>query len=245
MSVSHKKTYAFLHPDGTVMFRGLEKKANWYASRNLVREVAPYTLQFLIEPKGRGRAGISFFTEEYADICVVCGTTECLTKHHIVPRCYRIHLGSSEKHANHYDVALLCEDCHHRYEQFALRLKKKLAARYDDPMSDCYDPLPMRIFKLASSFVNYGHFMPQARKDYILDTLALLLGFVPSNSQMFEMAAIKPVKEVSQGDHGKKIVAYQKDIQRFIKFWRRNFVRRMKPKFLNPHWQVDSIIVSA
>mmetsp|Transcript_23406 Transcript_23406/g.55464 ORF Transcript_23406/g.55464 Transcript_23406/m.55464 type:complete len:475 (-) Transcript_23406:31-1455(-) len=46
------------------------------------------------------------------NICVVCGTTEGLVKHYVMPHCYRRKMPTKFKSHHSHDIVLLCVPCH-------------------------------------------------------------------------------------------------------------------------------------
>src|SRR5947208_637577 len=83
----------FQGPDGAEMFHGDAEKALWYLNRGLVEVVSrePPVLRFRFAPGGSGHAGDAFYLGGKENRCVVCGATEGLNRHHIVPSVYRRH----------------------------------------------------------------------------------------------------------------------------------------------------------
>ncbi|KAJ2614893.1 hypothetical protein H4S08_001495 [Coemansia sp. RSA 1365] len=66
--------------------------------------------------------------------CVVCGITELLTMHHVVPRQYRQYMEEAVKSHSSHDLLPLCIDCHDRYERHAVQYKKHLSLCFAAPL---------------------------------------------------------------------------------------------------------------
>ena len=83
--------YKVFSPEGHLMFRCDLKKANWYLSRDLAHLFSddPHTIQLKFQPKGLGNHNKVYGLTEMDNKCVVCGTNEFLTRHHVVPISYR------------------------------------------------------------------------------------------------------------------------------------------------------------
>jgi len=69
-------------PDGILMFRCDEKKANWYLNRNLgeVIKTSPLIVKLKFKPRGLGNHNKSFGLSEMGNKCVTCGDEEYLTR---------------------------------------------------------------------------------------------------------------------------------------------------------------------
>jgi hypothetical protein len=71
------------------------------------------------------------------NICVVCGNTEKLTKHHIIPSCYTAKLDKDIKKTLknvHFepDYCCTCKKCHKKYEiLFSERLHRKIWEKFN------------------------------------------------------------------------------------------------------------------
>ena len=82
-----KKIYGncqVLSPEGILMFRCDQKKANWYLNRDLADPINndPLVIKLKFEPKGLGNHAKPFGLTEMVNKCVNCGSEEFLTKHH-------------------------------------------------------------------------------------------------------------------------------------------------------------------
>ena len=102
-------------PDGTRLATVGHDRAEWYLSRDLGIEVPtqePYarTIQLKFEPKGRPVSTRGLHVKETR--CVVCGTTEGLTLHHVVPRLIRKSFPEKDSNRQHLWCLLLCESHH-------------------------------------------------------------------------------------------------------------------------------------
>ena len=101
--------YQVLSPDGHLMFRCDEKKANWYIKRNLAEIISndPLIVKLKFQPKGLGNHNKKYGLSVIENICVVCGSDEFLTRHHVVPTCYRKFFPLEKKSHNFHDVLSL------------------------------------------------------------------------------------------------------------------------------------------
>jgi hypothetical protein len=114
--------------DGELMFRCSKSRVDWYMKRGLAEKLLgqenSYKLTFVAA--GPGNRHDPYLIDDKENICVVCGAGTYLTRHHVVPYRYRKHFDLKYKEHNHYDVLVLCSDCHERYELHAWSLTSKL-----------------------------------------------------------------------------------------------------------------------
>ena len=78
-----------LSPEGDIMFHCNEDKINWYLTRNLADKISPTAIQLRFKPNGPGHMGDHYYMSQKENKCVVCGTESQLTRHHVIPYCYR------------------------------------------------------------------------------------------------------------------------------------------------------------
>lgn len=71
-----------------------------------------------------------YYRQRLENRCVICGTSEHLTKHHVIPSMYRRYFHNRFKSNNHHDVLPLCYECHRQYELEADILKEELLQEY-------------------------------------------------------------------------------------------------------------------
>jgi hypothetical protein len=147
------------------------KKAKWYLTKNLAVEVpppAPYpkALQITFQHKQKSDA-------EKWDLvmsnnqCVICGTKDALTLHHIVPRVIRRHFPIEIKEHSREWCTLLCEPCHTHVELVSQPIYKKDFPNYspgaeDMNMSLCFikaknnlDRIPMEKLQKMMALSSY------------------------------------------------------------------------------------------
>ena len=137
MALEHSKYKIYgnckvLSPDGLLMFRCQEKKINWYLKRDLAQIVNldPLTIKLNFEPNGLGNHNKVYGLGEMDNLCVVCGNNIEITRHHVVPICYRRFFPIEKKSHNFHDVLSVCADCHENYEYYAFKFKLDLSVKY-------------------------------------------------------------------------------------------------------------------
>ena len=119
-SSPHYANVVLIAQDGRPLSTISHRRAKWYLKKNLAIEIpapAPYTraLQINFTHKQQGQAE-KWDLEVSDNCCVMCGTTQNMTLHHIVPRVIRRYFPFEVKsHAREWCV-LLCESCHNNVE---------------------------------------------------------------------------------------------------------------------------------
>jgi hypothetical protein len=226
------------------MFHGDAEKALWYLNRGLVEVVSPDppTLRFVFTPGGHGHAGDAFYLAGKENRCVVCGSTEGLNRHHVVPSVYRRHLPTEVKEHAHHDVVLLCLACHERYEREADALKAELGRECGVPphgLRGEADRVRDRAVRFART-LRHEVRIPLARRTQMLRVIGEWAGKWPLDDADVEaIARLEPGPEVGAVEHGPRVVAAAGDVQAFVRRWREHFLRSMRPRFLPEHWDID------
>lgn len=229
------------HLDGEIIFYCNYRRAKWYLDRKLATVVSndPLEIQLTFKTKGFGNRGDKFYLQHRKNICVVCGTDQQLTRHHVVPYCFRRFLPEEIKDHNYHDILLLCATCHETYEQYAYELKSKLADEYNAPIDGIFDRTVYKdnihIKGYAHALVHYGDKIPSERKDVMLNYIKEKLRTDEPNLQ--ELASKSYSFDVVA--QGKIIVSKLTNIESFLRRWREHFIETMKPKYLPNFWSVS------
>jgi hypothetical protein len=242
------------HPDGTPMFRCGLKRLNWYLKKELAEVVCedPLEGQFTFEPKGFGWAYDDYFLGHKHNICVICGTEDNLTRHHVIPYCYRRYFPEDVKTHNSYDVVLICIEHHDVYERKADELKKYLADKHEAPMNGVGGTYNTHLGKangFRKTLLRDGSKIPHDRKQEMLSFIVDCLNEVYDKDH--SGLAIADLDDIEDFDcstrphtlHG-EIVAKCYDPDDFAIVWRKHFVEAMenimgeKPQFLPSYWKL-------
>lgn len=223
-----------LSPDNILMFKCDLKKINWYIRKGLCTLVDedPMTIRLNFQPNGLGNHQKPFGLNIMKNNCVVCFTEHYLTKHHVVPSCYRKYLPLELKSHNHHDVLLLCVDCHEEYERHADELKTQLSIKYNSPIN--FEPnSEFKYRKIASILLSENEKIPSERMNELRDEIKEYYNIDNlTKCKLIELSKIKPhiIKP-----HGEKIMEETKH-EKFMEMWREHFVEIMKPKYLPNNW---------
>ncbi len=234
-----------LSPEGILMFLCEEKRVNWYLERNLAKKISndPITIMLTFKPGGLGNNDKPFGLMEMCNKCVVCGSEEFLTRHHVVPICYRRFFPLKYKSKNHHDVLAVCYDCHEKYEVKAFELKKKLAKEYDAPLDGILntsgaDPKAIGYSRLLLS--NNIEKVPLPRIEEIKLFITEYLGKNYTENDLNEIASLKTTSCVKT--HGEIVVSKLTNYQEFIETWRKHFIESNDCKFIPKNWKIDNKI---
>lgn len=248
-TISQKPVYencTILHPNGQPLFRCSRKKVLWYIRRNLavVESHDPLIARLLFAPKGPGNASDKYLMEDKANRCVVCGSPDRLTRHHIVPYCYRKCMHHVPQYiGDHHDILPMCYDCHDIYEhKFADHLKAAIARRYNAPLTgvgwDINSPENI-IVRTAGALDRHRSQMPAHRIKELTERITVLLGHTPTDSEVAEIANRSENNRGPDFQTHAELVVKQVDLEKFISMWRRHFVHKMNPKFLPDNWDIN------
>lgn len=228
-----------LGPDGGMLFRCDDEKMNWYLDRGLAEEVSfnPPVIKLTFNPKGKGNRNDEYMLAPRDNRCVVCGTHDELTRHHVVPSCYRRAFPEALRRHDAYDVLMICIDCHDKYEAVALVLKRGLADKYGAPFEASFDPDFMRALRAAVAMRRHAANIPPAKQALLIDTIKAYAGSFSDEAidGLLSRFSVRP----NFTKHGKKVVGQVEDIDGFVRMWRAHFVKHAKPKFLPPGWKLD------
>lgn len=238
--------YQVLSPDGHLMFRCDEKKANWYLNRKLAKVINqnPLTIQLEFIPKGLGNHNKPFGLSEMKNQCVNCGTENFLTRHHIVPICYRKHFPLKFKSHNFHDVLSMCLDCHEKYERKADELKKKLSLLYDSPINGYlarFDKNYIRAVKSANTILNNQNTIPSHRIDELKNEIKNYLLRDFDTQDLLNLCNSK--KNHIEKTHGQIVIEKVDNLQEFIEMWRNHFIEHNQCRFLPKNWSIKNEII--
>lgn len=239
-----------LSPDGVLMFLCTPKKMRWYLDNHLARVVAGNktpTIQLTFNPKGSGHAGEYFYLMPRQNKCVVCGNTKDLTRHHVIPQCYRKHFPISLKKGVSHDVVATCVKCHAKAEREYDILKVELAKSYSAPLNGIgltFDHDLDRAQRALKTLMWYKDKLPPMRVEMLEERVELYLGIslseAPSHVIHDLLNAPTSWKEPWFKTHGELVIRQLKgDYEWFICMWRSYFLDHMKPNFMPEGWAVD------
>ena len=201
------------------------KRMNWYLDRDLAIMVNDKDFKLTFVSKGDNDRG-EYYKLELQNCCVVCGSEDNLTKHHVVPYQYRKYFPDEYKSKSSFDVLCLCKTCHNEYELEADKLKQQYFDAYG---LGTYDRDVQRIKRSLHALDNYSEYIEGERRQRMISQIEEFFNDSFDNvldsedSFEFEPATSILIREID-------------DIEAFIINWRTHFVRHAKPKFLPQEW---------
>ena len=236
-------------PDGDFMFMGNNKKVNWYLKKELaiviveVNDVGGKDIQLLFEPNGKGHSDDDpYYLKPKKNICVVSGCTILteLTKHHVVPYCFRKHFPLVFKDRSSHDIVLLTREVHYDYENnYATQFKNELAIEYGVETHEEYSASTSRsnpARATASTLLSYSKQMP------IENVLELMIRFeeqtgLEAKRWVMEQYLVDSIAN-RPDPWGKLVVDKIDDIQAFSERWRQHFIDSMNPQYMPNGWSI-------
>lgn len=234
-----------LDPSGKPICRSGERRVNWYLTKGLATKVSddPLTVKLNFTPAGAGDAGDEYMLANKDNKCVVCGSDNELTRHHVVPYCYRVHFPEKSKSHTSYDILPVCIDCHEAYEKEARMLRRQIIAelKIDEHGEIEIRREAVRAIKAAAALKRHGNKIPAEKIADLRSTIMNYFGKQECSDEDIEAAALLEWKIVPE-DYAcasKKVVESQESIDGFARRWREHFVSIMAPKHLPSCWSVD------
>jgi hypothetical protein len=177
------------------------------------------------------------------NVCVVCGTNDDCSFHHIVPRCYKKYFPNSLKSHNNYDVMLMCIPCHRKYERVAYEFKKQLAEKYGtESVSDMSSEARTKSYAVesASTLLKHGTKMPSYRIAQLQQNIKKFIKKeLLTERDITEIALLRPEKKTASSYLVAQKLKTEEEIKKFIITWREHFLNTMKPKFMPDFWKSD------
>lgn len=238
--------------DNQLMFCCDEKRINWYLKRNLAEKLSPNSIRLLFQTKGNGHVGEDYFLNNKENICVVCCGAEDLTRHHVVPLCYRKHFPDIYKNRFCYDIFLLCIKCHNKYEKVALNLKKEISKEYSfqegGPTENETEIRELKKIEALISLLSNENKIPLDRKQILEKTIEDYLIKMNLNREELLLnckrnrCRYERKKDSCAITFGEYVVNHLTDIPSFIKRWREHFVKEMNPQHLPKGYDVNKYV---
>lgn len=232
-------------PDSTPLSRCSLSKANWYVRRELADIVAndPITIKLRFEPSGRAGASDKLMLAGKPNHCVVCGSVENLTRHHVIPSSFIKHMAIEYKVDIIRDILPLCRDCHDIYEKNSQDKRSQIA----NQMGLCVNGVASKQIGLvrratgaAHALLNHQDKIPEERRTKLLKMVQEFLGKTDVNTE--ELKAVADHKITLRRDYinfSKQVADSVDDYNEFAKEWRTHFVEVMKPKYLPETWSIN------
>lgn len=230
-------------PDGHMLFRCDCKRANWYLKRGLAVEVSQGVINLTFEPAGRRDDNDEYTISPKGNKCVVCGTEDVsvLTRHHVIPDCFRKFLPLQYKSRNSHDVVPICIEHHVEYESTVDEFKEILFDKYGIGEVDIINL--NKNLSTARLLLNSIDTIPPSRYAFISMLFSKYSGVSDVNHDTLTMY-IESVEngciEVKNRNQmlAERVVELGK-LDEFVVSWRKHFVNTMKPVYLHEKWDIN------
>lgn len=238
LSGQHYSNIKMLSPDGVIMCRLSQRRANWYLQRGLAEVEPDNAIRLKFTPNGLGANGHQFYTQEHHDICVVCGREDALSRHHCVPHCFRKHFPEDYKIHNWHDIVLLCDNCHNKYEDIAHSIKNEMIVISEEDYQLRKNTL--QAIRHACALVDYNHRIPLSKTQEMRQFISEYLGVQEATDDDIIELALSERPSLLSNEDWKRVVESLESIDEFVRWWRQHFVDTMKPLHLISGWSVDA-----
>jgi len=226
----------------------------WYLNKGLAVQIqeAPPQIRLLFAPKSTGHLGDPFFLQDRKNICVVCGTIECLTRHHVLPHCYRKWYPRELDRYGTYDVIALCDEDHNRYNEAAWEFERELSKEFGIPLRGVGGRADMRVGKAIGAALGLQKHREKMPKWKVTELETIVREFFDAESltekDLPTEAALREFLRSNRTPHrtfSQLLVSrFEDDYQKLGEFtvrWRLHFVQHMNPQFMPDHWEADRI----
>lgn len=260
-----------IYYQGKLLCVNSEKKGRWYVektSANILKLNDDGTLssiELTFKPRGLGYDSDDIFgLSEQKTQCVVTGTDDInvLTRHHIVPTCYKRHLPEEYKSKNHHDVVFIAEDKHDEYERLSIPFRDYLHRLYGVPTEQeilatfrCKfnrvmkrEILPLRTAAHSllrnrvvdtNTKVQYEIIVVIAIEKLFGEKITLITNELLGRILEYTYIRTAEIKDSLYQDPFKVLVDAVTDYDEFIKKWRTHFIETMNPTFLPIGWSIE------
>lgn len=234
-------------PDGQELCRCRAKRCQWYLDRNLadLLSTEPITIRLKFEPSGRSHVREASTVKE--NKCVVCGSTEKLNRHHILPYCFRHYMPVSWKSSAEmfHDVVVICVSCHDKYEKIAQKVKNNIAKEMGISVHGYdIDYNPRRNFYRgrASALLYHKNDLPSEVAEKMKCSLREHLGREATKQDLIELSRLKTlIPGPNYKPFGQYVIENTKDLGAFVLQWRKHFIDNLKPKYMPDFWKMERL----
>lgn len=232
-------------PDGTPLSRCSLKKAKWYERRGLADLSGgdPIIVKLRFEPSGRACLDDPLMTAGKPNHCVVCGTTEELTRHHVIPSSFIKHMDVQYKVDIIRDILPMCRDCHDAYEEKSQERRAMIAEEMGISLvgiSSAQIGVVRRSIGAAFALLKHRDKIPEVRREELMKVVRDFLdGKADITDDDLQRVADHKIKQQDDYINFSQYVAESvEDYSEFAKEWRTHFVETMQPKYLPANWDI-------
>lgn len=233
-------------PDGQNLSRCGKKKVKWYLNQelaHLVNEENPTIIRLNFEPSGREGVNDPLLMDGKPNICVVCGTDEDLTRHHIVPYSFIKYMQVKYKVDIIRDIFPLCETCHNKYEKHSNHKRAEIAEEMGIDVSGITPGETRRIHHAvgaASALLKYVDKIPEEHQERLWEIVREFSG--KEDLDEVDLHQIQTYKVTERPDYinfSRRVAEAVENYNEFARGWREHFVETMEPKYMPKVWKTD------
>lgn len=232
--------------DGKPLSRCPAKRANWYIKQGLVDIIQkePLIIRLKWNPEIQEAIIHPYDIALKKNRCVVCDEINALTRHHIIPFCFRRYMPLAIKDYSSYDIMPLCVKCHDEYECYASKYKNELIAKHSLVKNGKMPENELDLYRAkhaVSVLLQHREKIPADKVAKLEDTILKIFPHKTSRRidvSMLEHLFTFSIKKKEQ-HWAKLVVENEPDLDKFFISWRKHFVDHMKPKFLPPLWDIN------
>lgn len=237
-----------LAQDGSFLSHVDEGRLHWYIKHGLatIEPSDANAIRLNFTPKNRSyRHDDEFYATPLVNRCVVCGTNEKLTRHHVIPQSFRRYFAEEFKSRASHDVLAVCRPCHDEYNLHEVELRREIAERYQADvwgLGPAKDSGIREVASAAKALLNHGERLPRKREDELLLIVIDYLDKWPEKEDLEEVARQWPPRGANGYlTLGELVVSRcnTEQLNELAKEWRRHFVETMKPKYLPAGWSTE------
>jgi exonuclease 3'-5' domain-containing protein 2 len=232
-------------PDNVLMCYCSRRRIDFYLKNDLAVKIDDNSIKLKFIPHGLGHNNEHpYLLEIKKNQCVVCGTEKGLTRHHVVPHAFRVHIQSKfYLRFGHYDVLPLCVICHGTYDtEHQTPFVKKLFDEHEIKFESkvIYNKDIGKIVKSAYALINHKDTLPEDKKVYLEGLIKEYYGIeLLTDEIIINATKIENWKQKKDWESPYKQLLNKYETNEFFILWRKHFVKAMKPKFLLKSWAVD------
>tara|TARA_R110000796_G_scaffold250514_1_gene379582 strand:- start:3335 stop:4030 length:696 start_codon:yes stop_codon:yes gene_type:complete len=201
------------------------KRMNWYLDRDLAVMINDKDFKLTFKSKGDAERG-KYYKLELESRCVVCGSDENLTKHHVVPLQYRKYFPIEYKSKSSFDVLCLCANCHNEYELYADKLKSELLAKYN---LTNHNKKLIKAKTFHHTLNHHSEHISDDRRGKMVEFLEDYFDTPIEEILLNDDFELEPTTSLFM----KNITDYKS----FIIMWRKHFIENTAPEFLPQEWE--------
>lgn len=210
-----------------------QDKMDWYLKKNLAEKIDEKTFKINFVPNGSG-VKIEYYQDPVLNRCVCCASTENLTKHHVLPYRFKKYFPVEYKSHTSFDILLLCESCHSKYEIEANKFQNKIIKQYN-ANTIIHNKEYKNILGLIKS-INKEN-IPIDRKEKMLKQVKTFFNNDTITIDNMDKYLI-PISSTAEIEKAvQNTIIQMGGYFDFIVLWRNHFIETMNPKYLSESWK--------